>query len=514
MKNNLSDILSNADTRELDILLENIDETPLDNSTVHEIKAKTKNKIKHRRLGILMNFSRKSVASFVALLIGASVICFGGYAYAADVRQYNDAVSFFEDHNLSSEGLSRSEIKAIYRDITTETFKYPKTAEVIVRSISGYELSETDPTPEDIEALWNYKNYNGRYWVSKENTGNTVKYRYYGEDKMDEQLGFLVFDRSYFEKYENDSLIWSVSFEDFYIEGYSKFENGNVVYGHSARISSEQDLYSYMSFVTDGGEVLWTLKLDNGFHTEYICSIVDNGDGTMAVFSRGDLGVFCLGQYDKEGNRKSFGKTEIGNYGIWNAVRFEDGYIVQLGSYNTGEMAKIVKADKNGNITESFSYTSEDYYYYITDMIEFGGNIYLSAYAVPKGEDDEHAKTGHYEISSIIEEIIDNRNFKISSEELTKKVRDNYTAMLLVCDSSVGTPMEFYSVNGAVGGELSLDENGNLLWDVENIATVSYSPMTSAYSFKGASYIYRYTFDRNGLLISHVKTGEITDFIR
>jgi len=103
VKNNLSDILSNTDARELDILLENIDETPLDENTVREIKTKTKNKMKRRRLGIFMNFSRKSVASFVALLIGASVICFGGYAYAADVRQYNDAVSFFEEHYLTFE---------------------------------------------------------------------------------------------------------------------------------------------------------------------------------------------------------------------------------------------------------------------------------------------------------------------------------------------------------------------------------------------------------------------------
>ena len=49
MKNNLSDILSNADARELDILLENIDETPICDSALREIKAKTKNKIKRKK---------------------------------------------------------------------------------------------------------------------------------------------------------------------------------------------------------------------------------------------------------------------------------------------------------------------------------------------------------------------------------------------------------------------------------------------------------------------------------
>ena len=46
--------------------------------------------------------------------------------------------------------------------------------------------------------------------------------------------------------------------------------------------------------------------------------------------------------------------------------------MVQLGSYMTNEHAKIVKVDREGNITESFSYGDEDSYYYITDMIAEG----------------------------------------------------------------------------------------------------------------------------------------------
>ncbi len=511
MKKSLRDILSSADSTELDVLLDGFDESAPKISSVNRIKVKALKKSGIKR-NVFLGGTKKRIAAFAAGVLIFSAVGFGGYAYAADVRQYNEAVSFFDEHELSRDGLSRAEIKAVYRDITTESFKYPKTAEVIAKSISGYELDQSDPTPEDVEALWNYKNYNGRYWVSDSAAKEKVVYRHYGEDKMDEELGFLVFDRSYFEKYENDQLIWSVSFEEFYIDDYITVDGGAVVYGHSSRISTEQESYAYMSLVSDSGEILWLIKLENGFHSEYICKILDNRDGTLAVFSRGDLEVFCLSQYDKNGDRLSFDKTEIGNYGIWNAAHFGDGYIVQLGSYNTGEMAKIVKVDKNGKITETFSYSGDDCYYYITDMIEFCGNIYLSAYAIPKGEDDEHSKVGHYEMKDVFDKIAGKYN--ISSEALTPMVRDNYTAMLLVCEPSTGTPTEFYSVGGSLGGEITIDENGRLLWDVESITSVSFSPMTSAYSFKGSSYIYRYTFDEKGMLVNREKTGEITDFIR
>ncbi len=290
--------------------------------------------------------------------------------------------------------------------------------------------------------------------------------------------------------------------------GYSIVSDGIIIYGNN------DYNYAWMEKIDANGKLLWTHMLNNGFESEDIAEILENTDGSYAVISRGDLQYFCLSQYSADGKETYFKKTEIGNYGIWNAARFGDGYIVQLGSPETNEYARIVKVDREGNITESFSYGGEDAYYYITDMIEYNGNIYLSAYSVPKLADEDQSAGGRYEIAAVLNYLFDNGIWEISSEELTPMVRDNYTAMLLVCDPTAGTPQEFYSVKGSLGGKLSLSDSGMLLWDVESITTTFFSTGTSSFTIGGTSYVYRYTFDDSGMLVSQDKTGEITNYRR
>ena len=102
------------------------------------------------------------------------------------------------------------------------------------------------------------------------------------------------------------------------------------------------------------------------------------------------------------------------------------------------EYAKIVQVDYDGNITDSFSYSDEDFYYSITDMIESNENIYLSAYAVPRLSNEEPNAGSRYELANVVKYLFDNNIGEISSEDLTPMVRDNYTAMLLVCEPKTG----------------------------------------------------------------------------
>ena len=450
-----------------------------------------------------------SAAACFILLISIGFI-------TVEAKEYSDAIKFFNEYGLSTDGLSRGEIKAVYRDITTKSFTYSKTAEVIANSLSsdqigGYEILQDNPTPEDIENLWNYKNYNGGF-VRPAQHG--VHYAYRSEYKEDEQLGFSVHDKSFIEKYDGDKLLWSVSISEFWIDGFSTVSDGVIAYGSTYVWSTEQNSYAWMAKVDTNGNLLWKHMLNNGFEDEYIGAILENADGSYAVISHGDVKYFCLSQYTSDGKEIHFKKTKVGNYGIWNAARLGDGYIVQLGSYMTNEHSKIIKVDHEGNITESFSYGGKDAYYYITDMIEYNGNIYLSAYSVPKLADEDQSAGGRYEIAAVLNYIYDNGIWEISSEELTPLVRDNYTAMLLVCDPATGTPQEFYSVKGSLGGKLSLSDSGMLLWDVESITTTFYSPVTSSFSIGGTSYVFRYTFDTIGELVSQEKTGEVVDYRR
>lgn len=507
MKKNFSEMMNQMDARELDELLDGVHAEPLEPAAVHRIGQQAlaasglKKRTRIRWQAIV------AAAACLALLLGV-----GGYAYAAEVKEYNNAIQFFNEYDLSTEGLTRGEIKAVYRDITTESFTYSKTAEVIERSLSadqvgGYEIPQDDPSPEDIAALWDFKKFGSILAAEKA----SAQYSF----STDLLSDGMTLDKSYLEKYDNGKLLWRASVTEFSINGYSIVSDGVIAYGNTLSWSTGQISVPWMAKIDEDGNIIWKRPLVANNADEYIAAILENDDGSYAVISRRGLYYFCLSQYTADGERTHFQMTEVGNYGIWNAARLSDGYIVQLGSYMTGEHAKLIKVDYEGNITDSFSYFDEEYHYFIEDMIEFNGNVYLSVYAVPKRADDpDDFYNSHSEIKAILDYVFSLENWNISSEELTPLVRDNYTAMLLICDPDSGTPKEFFSVAGSLGGPLALDAKGNLLWDVHSITSTFFSPATSAYTIAGSCDVFRYCFYADSSLMHQEKTGEIVAFYR
>ena len=160
-------------------------------------------------------------------------------------------------------------------------------------------------------------------------------------------------------------------------------------------------------------------------------------------------------------------------------------------------------------MTDNFIYASEECDYYITDMTEFEGRIYLSAYAVAKQTDEG----GRYEIADILNDVLGRENWEISSEELTPMVRENYTAVLLLCDPNSGSAQTFYSVKGSLGDSVH-EEDGQLQWDVNSVVSTEFSPYTSAYSISGICKVTRYAFDSSGTLIGYEDTGETAPYWR
>lgn len=73
------------------------------------------------------------------------VILFGAVSLAGEVREYNVAASYFAEHGFSTEGLSRRDIKDVYKDIVNGTFTHPKT-ESVLNSIRSTEPQPTGDT--------------------------------------------------------------------------------------------------------------------------------------------------------------------------------------------------------------------------------------------------------------------------------------------------------------------------------------------------------------------------------
>lgn len=97
-------------------------------------------------------FRRSIAAACLALLA-----VFGSAAFAAalEIREYHTAAAFFETNGLSADGLNRRDVKAVYRDITTNRFGYDKTAEVLRQAVPDWEKRQSEPTSEELAALWN-----------------------------------------------------------------------------------------------------------------------------------------------------------------------------------------------------------------------------------------------------------------------------------------------------------------------------------------------------------------------
>ena len=255
---------------------------------------------------------------------------------------------------------------------------------------------------------------------------------------------------------------------------------------------------------------MWVKLLNNGFGDEYIGAAAENPDGSIAVFSRGDLQYLCISQYGADGERLSFRKHQVGNYGIRNAALLGGDYLILLEGRSWGDDGqkgdgqKLMHITKDGEITDSFRYTAEDREYHIVDMMEFDGKLYISAYTTPETAEN------NYELFSVIRDHNDLND--MPETELTGLIRENYQAVLLICDPAGGIPQQFYAVPGNLAGELKTDENNRLVWQTEDIQAVGYSLATSAFRFYGTSELFEYAFSANGVLESRTETGEMIPF--
>lgn len=461
-------------------------------------------------------FIRVAIAACFALLLCIGI---GSHAYQAEAREYEAAVAFFAENGLSTEGLTRAEVKAVYRDITTKSFTYSKTGQVIQSSltqeqIAGFEILQQEPTPEDVENLWNYKNH-GEWFVPY------VKPDYqYGSEPIWDADGLAREFRYYIEKYTDGEAVWQVELPFGYGE-HLEVADGVIVWGDDLeRISDTLYRYSWIGKIDQSGNLLWIQQLQNGYNEEYAHAVLENADGSYTLFSRGDNKILCVSCYSPDGVRTLYKETDLGTHGVGLVAHYQGGYLVQVSPQGENESARFIRVDRQGNVTEGFAYSNRDGNYVWRDMVEFGGKVYISAYKTPKiGGDEEFF--GRTEIARILdfcfgkwEESTDG-SWGVSNEELTPVVRENYTAVLLVCDpADHGKMQTFYTVSGSLGADLIITEDNRLIWETESITDTFFSPGTSSFTIGGQCYVYQYSFGPEGNLITLGRTDRVTNFRR
>lgn len=449
---------------------------------------------------------RKWLLISVSCLIIFTIFGGGIYAISVEAKEYKKAVQFFSEHELSTNNLSRKDIKEIYKDIITESFVYSKTGEVIGKSISvripGYEIFQEDLTPEEISDWWEL--WTEIIYISRDTSDKTgIYYRFLSaRSYTGGEVNVNLDEDSLLQKFDDQTLIWEKEIKGYIIAGLSIINESIIIYGDRP---SYDDVFM-ASFDSDGN-LLWHKDFNNGFEREESRHLIDNKDGTFGLISKADFKKLSILQIDYNGNLIQHNVNELGDFWITSLILYEDGYLIQLNMFQ-GFKNKIHKLSKEGELEESFVYQSEEEWYIITDMIEYNNQIYLSSYTIPIKDNTITKFSKRVEIQPILSYIFDNELFEITTHELTPMVKEQYTGMLLIIDKINGNPQEFYSVKGSLGGKLEINKKGELVWKTENINSTFFSGTTSSFTIGGISNVIEYIFDSEGNLIKEIVTGE------
>ncbi|MBR6768228.1 MAG: hypothetical protein IKM34_01925 [Clostridia bacterium] len=513
MKKRLDDLFDEASAKELDVVMENKDfSAPLDDDVLARIEKQTLEKSGLATPKAKKRFVKRALllAATFALLLAVAL---GAVACAAEQKEYRKALAFFEEHNLSTEGLTRGEIKKVYRDITLRRFTYSKTAEVIEKSVwsqhlEGVEILQNDPTPEEIEDIWERlkENVGSGYAVISAEADNGIRY----ETLRDETSDFI-------ECYEADQLRWSfeLTLKSERCIALHSLADGLIAENQYDEIlaNGRKETKHRIVRINSQGDVLWDYVTDES-KIERSVDCFDDDDGCVTVLfetwevenGRG-ASYFNVKRFDAGGNLSVAYRNDLGGT-IKKASRRDGGYLLLV---SDGLASYIVTTDISGRIIDQFGYSDGDRNYEIRDVIEYDGKIYFTADVMPKkgAAYREYAR----------------KTFKDggTDEKLLKLVRDHYTAALMVCDPSDGVPRECYTQKGAETGALSINEADVLVWDVKSIVTVSYarvewghedSSMRIKEMFYGQCYMYQYAFDTDGKLLGQIQTERVEPFVK
>ncbi|MCL2488981.1 MAG: hypothetical protein FWE80_09890, partial [Oscillospiraceae bacterium] len=335
---------------------------------------------------------------------------------------------------------------------------------------------------------------------------------------LQKSAGGAVYKMEYCEPYEGVSVSmtvdgavrWRAEIHNICLQDFIPAGSSVIVFGRSYITASFDTQCGRIAMIDQNGTVLWDKTPANGFHWEsYDAAVCD--DESIAVFGFGDFDTLCFTRFDYDGNITAFTTTPLEQYGYLSAIDLDDGYLVKTINYDPYHTL-FIKFDKNGAITDSFSFSDQQDDYYFTDMTTQSGKILFSGYRVPKPKSDYG---GREEIGDILDIIFNQREWEIENKELTALLKANYTAVLLICDGESSLPERCYAVKESLGGVFSRDINSRLLWDTEHFVSSLFSPATSSYTLAGECRVYRYAFNENAdRLAEQAKTDETTWYRR
>lgn len=524
MKQHLNDIFQDCTPEELDILAENLDETLPSGVLLENIQCLVMQKtdIKPEELD---NQEAKPLTrrKKVMLLTAASLAIMaattlGGFI-AVEATEYGDAIRYFDENDISAEGLSRSQIKEIYRDITTVTTDY--TTNLITTNPVNYDGSSGRvPAPDEsvLQSInrvpGNEISYNNRIenrvgdFISDEETvTNGISYDFGVEYNNDDSR------YTYVRKIKDGIQQWEAIVKNVGLDYMENVSSGVIIYGTTPfkENKGEFEVTKPAAAMIDenSGEVLWYTEFEKEAESDYPDAIVENNDGTFTMFSQVTDGevdwtgeeqdvihYLVVRTFDKSGKLVEKNKVQTGQYfSLEHISAYGNGFLAEVWTdYSLNHSAIIAQFDKSGEIIKTFQFASENVDYEYISFSEYNGKIYISARERPK------------------ESMYSKISITMTPKEILPYMKDEFTAVLLVCDPKSARPSKMYSVKGAFADEINI-KNGMLCWNVQRILSAEYMPWSSStLLFSGYEFLYTYQFNPQGKLVNEEKTGKVDEY--
>ncbi|MBQ7324106.1 MAG: hypothetical protein IJW98_00015 [Clostridia bacterium] len=215
-----------------------------------------------------------------AAMMAALLLIGGGITVLAnEAKQYNEAMDFFEEYNLSAEGFSRSEIKKIYRDIVSESFTYEKTEAALASGLVGYEIQSKPLDSDGLKRLW-LLGYNWKTIGNQDGTEENV--RYYDSYYMKYGGG----GDSVIEKYQDDQKLWERKIEDIYVWETCPVQGKVLVTGMClAEENPTNDPWVRICLLDGDSTVLWQKDIDSRMPKPQVDYVLYNRDQTFTLFT-------------------------------------------------------------------------------------------------------------------------------------------------------------------------------------------------------------------------------------
>ena len=471
----------------------------------------------------------------------AAVLLAGGIGVAVDAMGYKQATDFFARNGLSTQGLSRQDVRAVYRDIITKSFTYEKTDDVIAegieKNVPGYEITADMDDPEDLRQLWESWTRGELEKVVVDGVINEFDGDTYQKGVWYDAEGISIYnpDKARSEtretvvyKYQDDTLCWE-STVPFIARLMKPIGECTVVIGEKEIFSElipesaslpKADSSEQIAFLDKNGQLLWHKQFEEEADIAFLDTdwAFDNGDESFTLFTRSTrtengevVRTVLIWRFGLNGEQLAYKEFDIGQYGLSNVTQLMGHYVLLQ---NIDKMApKLTIIDADGEAMTGAEYQITDQLQSIKDVVQGGNYFYISARTMLAGEGEDEIGRPNVALSQEKKTLWEQRD-TLSEKELLERIRSHYTAVLLRCDIETGEIESFYSVPGVIADKLEVSDEGKLVWHLQSLtqAEMQEIPNRNAYLIRGTSVIYRYTFDGKANLIKTENTGELATY--